>query len=102
MQHEGALPEREPQRGPNPASADDVFGAVKVFASDKASFGGFEGQPYPDARSRDEGRISEENHRRCLDRMPDSLHDMKMIAGQRPVEPPPFELAVPGWPTQAS
>lgn len=100
VHHPGDLPRRAPQRGPNPAPVEDVFGAVKVFASDRASWGGLEGQPFTDARSRDENRISEENHRRCLDRLPDSLHDMGVIAAQRPVDAPAVGPAVPGWPAQ--
>lgn len=99
---EKALPNRPPQRGPNPAPVDDVFGAVKILASNKARWGGLEGQPAVDARSRDEDRISEENHRRCLDRMPDSRRDMGILAASRPAEPPALEPAVPGWPARAS
>lgn len=94
------LPERGPQRGPNPAPADDVFDGAQILAGNKARWGGFEGVPNTGADP-SESRTSAENHRRCLDKMPDSPHDMGIIAASRPTEPPAFEPAVPGWPAQA-
>jgi hypothetical protein len=100
VRHGGELPKRAPQRGPNPAPADDVFGAVKITASSKARWGGFERAG--SGGDRNASRVANQNHRRCLDRMPDSLHDMGLIAASTPTEPPAFEPAVPGWPAQAS
>jgi hypothetical protein len=97
LRQPAAAPAPVPQKGPNPAPLGDEFGTAKITASSTGLWG-MRGTD----EARNAGDVVTEQHRRCLDLMPDSATDMVTISRQHFNSPPPFKPPVPGWPAQAS
>lgn len=87
-----------PQKGPNPAPSDDVFGTWKLTGASVTGWWGPIGGP-PEARPDD---AYEQRVQQCRDVMPHTLAQRESIYPSHPTTPPSAEPAVPGWPAGAS
>lgn len=86
-----------PQKGPNPAPLDNVFGGWKITgASDQGAWG------MNDAEYRDFAATAKQLYGQCVNHMPHSVEQQYTIERSVWGSPPSPEPAAPGWPAQAS